>query len=66
MKVEEYGLFRKGQKIHVAVRVANDSRADGGWAVAEDKGSGCRKYVMEKRRLENWVEIIPEMLRKQG
>lgn len=31
MKVEEYGLFRKGQKIYVAVSVENDSTVDGGW-----------------------------------
>lgn len=36
MKVEEHGLFRKGQKIHVAVSVENDSSVDGGWAVTED------------------------------
>lgn len=35
MKVEEYGLFRKGQKIHVTVSVENDS-VDGGWAETKD------------------------------
>ena len=32
MEGEEHALFRKGQKIHVAVYVASDS-VNGGWVV---------------------------------
>lgn len=34
MEVQEHGLFRNGQNIHVAVYVARDS-VDGGWVVTE-------------------------------
>lgn len=35
MEGEEYILFRKGQKIHVAVCVISDS-VNGGWVVTEE------------------------------
>ena len=43
---KEHTLFRKGQKIHVAVCVASDS-VNGGWVVTEEEGSEYRKCVGE-------------------
>ena len=39
-------MFRKGQKIHVAVCVSSDS-VNGGWVVTEEEGSEYRKCVGE-------------------
>lgn len=63
MEGEEHALFRKGQKIHVAVYVASDS-VNGGYLRSREVH--IESVVWKKMKQEDWVEIIPERLCKQG